>query len=185
MLNKLTNRKVIIALIAVAVVFVVAYIFLDKRYEFGQSLLQQSSASSTGNDVSESESYLTASEQVATDSPESELVPAETAPQQVEINSSSIDKKEVSVLFNYTILGDGSSVKLAPVQSSVEADIVKLSIKLNCESSCRFKLASDAYPLTSSKTYTSSQTIEYTLNKPGEWVFYNEYIPGPRFKISF
>lgn len=91
--------------------------------------------------------------------------------------------KSFTVIYN--ILADGKTAKIAPTNAIIKADTVKLLVDLNCESSCQFKLASDTYPLVNGKTYTSSQTIEYILDKPGEWFLYNEYISGVRYAIAF
>ncbi len=86
----------------------------------------------------------------------------------------------------YRVAAGSQSAQVSPVTTSLTTTgNVKLTINLTCETGCKFKLASDTYPLAASATYTSSQTITYTLTKHGTWTFYNEFTPNVKFAIKF
>jgi cytoskeletal protein RodZ len=113
--------------------------------------------------------------------------PGSTSTQNLASSAQSASPKEtVSATVLYRVSADGTSAQVSPVTTILKnASSVELTIDLNCLGNCQFRLVSDGYGLSDTKTYTSSQKIKYTLTKPGSWVLYNNYTPSTKFKVSF
>lgn len=99
-------------------------------------------------------------------------------------NPPAIPAETASIL--YRILPDGNSAQVSPVTTAFNnTTSIKILINLTCMGTCQFKLVSDNYTLSNATTYTSSQSITYTVATPGKYVFYNQYTPSTKFAISF
>lgn len=86
--------------------------------------------------------------------------------------------------FQTYLIRPGGVEQTSPVSTKVQSDKHVISLQLRCETSpCKFKLGSDDYPLGSQKTYSDAQTINYTLDKKGSWIFYNALNPVTKFQI--
>lgn len=110
-----------------------------------------------------------------------------TTPQtQIQTSSASPTGKIGIARETYEIAADGSSAQLSPV-TTILSDVasVELTVDLQCLGTCQFKLVSDTFNFSNTTTYMSSQKIKYFITKPGEHVFYNQFIPNAKFKVKF
>lgn len=129
--------------------------------------------SSLNNTIKPTSASTPQAQPVATNKPTTKQPPAATA-------------KTDTAYVLYQVAADGNTAKVTPVTSTFTGPTnIELTIDLQCLGTCKFKLVSDNYTFSNTSTYTSSQKVKYQITKPGEYIFYNQFTPGTKFKIKF
>lgn len=85
----------------------------------------------------------------------------------------------------YQIQADGTSAVSPTTATLSSSSGVNITVDLKCNAQCNFKLIAEGYPFSNTATYTSTQKITYSIDKPGHYILYNEFNPSIKTKLMY